>query len=471
MKPRLFVVVLILFFGNLSRVCLGLDKSPLGSGRVPASANRSGLVRSPNPINRSGNLVVTGNVGGGKHFRGVVPYQSTTDFGVPLSTSVVTDPFLRRSVSSGDYIHTSGRTPYYSLARTVTRMIPGSGGKMSQPTLKGAKSAATSSFALPVLPKERVLYKPEDDISLRPMSRTRRQLEKVLLSDVEKYLEDKKLKAEQFKEDEKGLRDDLGLPAGITALKEDVSLKESPGIEAPAKAPDLWEQFKIDKEVDVYDLMQKQLEVLQEDLEASKAKEGKKDIEGDEEAGGSALDEFSEEEISIKAKTLLGKHKTFSSYSTSKFNQYMLAGEEHLKRGEYYWAADAYTMASIYKPADPLVYAGKSLALFAAGEYMSSALFLARTLEMFPEYAYFRVDFAEMLGSKDVLDQRIADIRRWASNSQAPELRFLLAYVFYQMDQREWSNQAIKAAHRGMPESVAVSSLKKAIETMLKQEE
>ena len=63
MKNRLFIVILILFFANHSRVCLGLDKTPLGSGRVPASAGRSGLVRSPNPIDRSGNLVVTGNVG------------------------------------------------------------------------------------------------------------------------------------------------------------------------------------------------------------------------------------------------------------------------------------------------------------------------------------------------------------------------------------------------------------------------
>lgn len=478
MKGRLFVVILILFFANLCGVCLGIDNPPLGSGRVPASSGTSGLVRSPNPIDTSGNLVITGNVGGGKHFRGVVPYRSTTDFGVPLSSSTIIDPFLRRSVSSGNYLRITGRPEsYYSLSQTVTSTIPGSSGIIRQPTIN-IKSGKAGRFVLPALPEKKVLSTANEDIlniGLRPMSRTRRQLEKVLLSDVEKYLHEKRLKAEQLEQKEKQFQHDLKeLQEKTTELKEGLidddkplqkssEPKEGLDFEASAKTSDPLGQ------IDVYDLMQQQTKDLQKEFEQLKVKESKEQAdEKTEEVKSSALDEFSEEQISVKAKTLLGKHKTFASYSTSKFNQYMLAGEEYLKQGKYYLAADAYTMASVYKPSDPLAYAGKSHALFAAGEYMSSALFLSRALEIFPEYANFKVDIAAMIDNQDLLEKRIADIRQWASKSETPELKFLLAYIFYQMNQSEWSRQAINSAYEKMPES-AVAALKKAIDAETKQ--
>ena len=73
-----------------------LRKSTVGMGTVPQTTFRSGLVKTPNPIDRSSNLVVTGNVGGGKHFRGPVPYNAISDFGGTLGSSTL-DSFLRRS--------------------------------------------------------------------------------------------------------------------------------------------------------------------------------------------------------------------------------------------------------------------------------------------------------------------------------------------------------------------------------------
>jgi len=127
---------------------------------------------------------------------------------------------------------------------------------------------------------------------------------------------------------------------------------------------------------------------------AEKGQEGLKET-------GKQLENLSPEEISSKAKSILGEYKTFASYSQNKFNRYMLAGERYLKEGKFYLAADAYTLASVYKPDDPLAYAGKSHALFAAGEYMSSALYLSRALTVFPEYARFKIDIISMLGDKD----------------------------------------------------------------------
>jgi len=170
-------------------------------------------------------------------------------------------------------------------------------------------------------------------------------------------------------------------------------------------------------------------------------------------------------DVSAKAKGILGPHKTFASFSNDKFNQHMRAAEVYLKQGRYYRAADSFTLASIYKPDDPLAYAGRSHALFAAGGYMSSALFLSRALEIFPEYARFKIDLVAMVGDRDKLESRIAEVERWLEISGAPELQFLLSYVYFQMGRLERAKEAIDAAYEKLPDSPAVIALKKAIDS------
>ena len=86
--------------------------NPIGSGTVPPTAYKSGLIPSANPINTSGNLVVTGNVANGMQFRGVVPYNSPTSFYAPASslqhTSGGLDSFLSNSAGSQNCGQNSG---------------------------------------------------------------------------------------------------------------------------------------------------------------------------------------------------------------------------------------------------------------------------------------------------------------------------------------------------------------------------
>ncbi|MBA7714887.1 hypothetical protein ES703_123919 [subsurface metagenome] len=107
-------------------------------------------------------------------------------------------------------------------------------------------------------------------------------------------------------------------------------------------------------------------------------------------------------------------------------------------------------------------------ALFAAGEYMSSALFLSRALEIFPEYARFKIDLVAMVGDRDKLESRIADVEEWLQRSGAPELQFLLGYVYYQMGRLQRAKQVIDAAYEKMPDSPAVIALKRAIDSAVK---
>jgi tetratricopeptide (TPR) repeat protein len=157
-------------------------------------------------------------------------------------------------------------------------------------------------------------------------------------------------------------------------------------------------------------------------------------------------------------------YKSFAAFSDDKFNKYIRAAESYMRQGRFYRAADAYTLATAYKPNDPLGYAGKSIALFATGEYMSSSLFLARALDIFPEYAKFKVDLIGMIGDKDTIENSILDVREWSTRSDSGELEFLLSYVYYQLDRMEFARMMIEAAAKKMPDSMAVAAMKKAID-------
>ncbi len=135
-----------------------------------------------------------------------------------------------------------------------------------------------------------------------------------------------------------------------------------------------------------------------------------------------------------------------------------------MKQGKYYRAADAYTLASIYEPKNPLPLAGKAHALLAAGEYLSSALYLSKAIEIFPGYVRFQIDIIEMTGDKDMLESRVVNIAQWQKQTGSPELQFLLAYVFYNTGKLPWAKQAIDDAFENMSDSRAVGILKQAID-------
>jgi len=147
-----------------------------------------------------------------------------------------------------------------------------------------------------------------------------------------------------------------------------------------------------------------------------------------------------------KARAVLGEFKSFAGYSNDRFNTYMRRAEEFMGEGEFYKAADAYALAAIFRKNDPLVYAGQSLALLGAGEYMSSSFYLNRAIQLYPDYIAIKIDLVEMLGDKDVLDNRIVDIKRWMERSGAGELSFLLAYIYYQMNEMQWAIEELEKA-------------------------
>jgi len=499
MKMRVLYIVASVFLAAFSKTGWAVG-NPVGPTTVPPSSRRSGLIRSPNPIDRSRNLVITGNVGGGKHFRGVVPYNAVSDFGGRLGSSPL-DSFLRRSVTPrSPSRYTSRYEPYYSQTGTVTTTSPGRPGVIRPPATRVAARPLLSDTigALPPLSPRRAEMSYAKAalplIRLRPMSMTPQQLEKVISAEVAASTRDEKLTAEwhqtrteQLQQDlkqvsdkaaelERGLagKDDFLKLSAPKKLGEDVPKRfETPTTKEQAGKKSVQTPFTAlglpGEKLDIYEQMKQQLgfekplrpsTIIQQTKEPAEAEEEATEEEGEQ---GPSLDELSGVRLSARAKTVMGSYESFASFSKDKFNQYLRAAEQYLKQGKYYRAADAYTLASIYKPDDPLVYAGKSHALFAAGEYMSSALFLSRALEIFPEYAQFKIDLEAMVGDIDKLETRVVDVEEWLERSNAAELWFLLGYVYYQMDRPERAKEAIDAAYEKMPEAPPVITLKKAI--------
>jgi tetratricopeptide (TPR) repeat protein len=165
----------------------------------------------------------------------------------------------------------------------------------------------------------------------------------------------------------------------------------------------------------------------------------------------------------IMAKAIVGYSTTFATKATDRFNELMKAAEEYIKQKQYYKAADAYSLAAIYQPNNPLPYAGKAHALFGAGEYMSSAYFLSRAIEIFPDYTRFKIDLAAMFDDKDLLEKRTVDISQWQDRTGAPELQFLLAYIYLETGRLEMAQRMANGALVNMPQSQALQTLEKVI--------
>jgi tetratricopeptide (TPR) repeat protein len=510
------------FAQNGSSLSNPLVRNPLGSGTTPVTVYQNGLVASPNPIDPTSDLIVTGNVGGGRHFRGVVPYNAISDFGGWLGSGTL-DDFLRRSTVPQNY-YSGGVIPFYPQTGTVTHIVPGTNMVVIPPSTKirtqygdtGVsklslleRTEADTSLGVETSGLGRARFFPMDTEQMEPyLSRWEEdQAEKE--KDRERYQQEYK----QFNEQLNELSQDIGKLQrrldGQSRVKpsiesdsdgtyeQELELLSEPQVppepEEPClpQLPFVQEQQQPEK-VDIYEKMLEEYEEAKKSYEEYFAESegaeeqedtGKAEPQTDvferklkyeqparitpaqpEPAEPAEKKPASELEVLARTRRVLSERQTFAVYSQDKFNQYMHAAEQYMQQGKFYLAADAYSYASIYKPLDPLAYAGKSHALFAAGEYLSSALYLNRAIEMFNGYVDFKIDITTMIGDMDTIERRIADIKAWIELSSAPELEFLLAYVYMQLDRMDKASEAINAAYGRMPDAPAVGLLKAAIE-------
>jgi tetratricopeptide (TPR) repeat protein len=459
-------------------VCSAINNpinNPIGNPTVPPSSTGSGLYRSPNPIDTGGNLIMTGNVRGGSEFRGFVPYHSSTDLYTHTGSSDL-QSFMRRSAPVTIRSGYSAPQPYYLPSATVTSV-----NRYGGPTYPSIReNAGTGDYVVPKyfraqqasgLPAIRLPY--EYSIA-RPLSyNNSADLERLVsygmmsrqeqrdLAAVLRRAEESKKKTEQVQQADKNI---LSKAEPLEPAKRSFEPLQ-PLNSGEKRQMDLAEKTKPGQTV--YEQMIRQFgpekKEKTEDEKAQTAEQFKADSTSPKEPNtGDMRSEISKIDEQT-AEAVKGVYKSFAIQSNDRFNSYMKSAEEFLKQGKYYRAADAYTLASIYKPDDPLAYAGRSHALFASGEYMSSAYYLVRAINIFPQYVNIKVDLNAMIPDKDRLESRIADVTKWIDQTSSPELSFLLAYVYYQLDKPEQATRMIGLAAEKMSDNKAVSALKQAI--------
>jgi len=600
MKMRLFVILVVVLCISGSAVGQRVV-NPAGLSTVPQSSIQSGLIRSPDPIDTSGNLVITGNVRGGRYFRGVVPYRSPTDFGSALGSSGL-DSFLRDSAGSESFgRYTRRPQAFYSPSGTVARISGGQFRVFEPARSQSSVGYVTGGFTLARLSYERslladsLLYQDGGETLRRfrlspvsPLETPSRVLPEIVdlardrdLLEVIPERERKKAyerlwakearwsdvrsksvgqesleRVEAVTQHVEGLervplqkvhlevtgeREELlgdgeseGLDSvrfGEDSLRSEVSLQTpseegSKDLVSGPEVGDLEGDVGTEKGEGILSRGTQQREAefgLNEVVRRVDRTEGSAPLESGllrktnvesvlekgigessllEESGASYVGGTTSEQVSKRvedlgtfgggltsvgetsyrerAESIMRPYGGFQSYVAAKFKEYMRAGDVYLQEGKYYRAADSYTLASVYKSGSAVAEAGKSHALLAAGEYMSSSLFLMRAFDKFAEsevsvgegaqegsgssvLLLFSSSFS--LVDRDTLEKRVSDIEAWHERTGSSELQFLLGYVYYQMGRCERAGGAIEAAYGDMGDVEAVRALKKAIES------
>jgi tetratricopeptide (TPR) repeat protein len=610
MRNRVLFISVAVFIAVISRTVWAIEPAtpgnPTGFSALRPGGVGSGLIRSPNPIDTSGNLVITGNVSGGRHFRDVVPYGAITDFGAVTGSSSL-DSFLRRSASSEDFGRFAATyRPFFSPSSTVTTLSPGQVRVSRPPTMVLGGAAPTSEVTGARLYSSNQQFLPYGGLDLsggqlrdlrfasfqtgrgvlwipsispdirinRPLSMTLQEVERAILAEVgmpiyqninrmpgrQEAATGQDAVAQQFPPGE-GVPEEqqAGLERGLMGEGYESShLKTGEVLERDALRPvglrglssleGKQRDAKSDARLDVYEHMDQQIAELQKSYEQLIAAEiakralnstegvgessylvasrkvtpepseavGREKISSEDSPGSAyakgdvarlgssdvgtirsdleglasvasgrlarstvrvsdAIRAFDKADVSARAKAILGPHRDALAFWDTKFNQHMATAEKYLEEGRFYRSADAYTLALVYKSAEPLAYMGKSHAFLAAGEYMSSALFLSRAVTTASEGSDEKDGGIQQLLAassrllafidKDTLESRLVDVEQWQQRSGSVELQFLLGYIYYQMGRLEAAREVIDDAYDKMPEASAVVALRRIIDS------
>lgn len=532
----------------------GVALGSLPSATVPSSSYQGGLINTPNPIDPSGNLPITGNVAGGKHFRGVIPYESTRSFRAPLGSTSL-DSFLRYSTPpQARTTYPQNYSPYYSPSGTVTTTVPGYQGVFSpsSPRIIGGMGQLRTDqpidpMAMAEVPQPQVstgergaAADPGLGVSPRlrywPMSPTAGQMQDIISDELGNRLpepplsptgdplmtpEEYQQRLEQLRRDVDRIQTDTrqldqSLTADGTAMPvqpplQQPSLQQLPPITPPEQGmmDGLQTAPSADGRLKLYDPSAGQettpptlpaevgqagelslgtdaaepgklpaLQRIEETARAFDSASGFLNRAPNEQPG--VADRFRNPSRTDRAAQDIAERtptdtqpsdntRTPNAHAGSltqiQFDHYLTAARLYMQQGRYYRAADSFTLASVYIPHDARAHLGKSHALLAAGEYVSSAVSLARAIELDARYALGKVDLVEIIGGPDAFVQRITNLEEQAQGDDASLLQFLLAYVNLQMDQIAEAQAAIEAARNGLPSSVAADLMETAIQT------
>jgi hypothetical protein len=94
---------------------------------------------------------------------------------------------------------------------------------------------------------------------------------------------------------------------------------------------------------------------------------------------------------------------------------------------------------------------------------MSSSYYLNISLRIFEELALFKVSIKDFIGNEDTYNKRLTELGEIQIQSGSPEMRFLMAYIYYVDGQPDKAKEAIDDASAKLEDNAAVQILKQAI--------
>jgi len=449
-----FFIIVLTGAATLSFALENPVSSPIGPPTVPPSSLSNDLTtQTQQYYDADGNLIVTHNVIGDRYFRGVVPYRSVTEFGADLGSDSL-NSFIRSSTGQPYYDKALTQTqPYYLPSRTVTSMQ-----RYGQGGLAPFKIEQLVSSGIPILPlpEQNTLYRRQ-----RPLSLGADELEEMVDLQLQLMKEQEEKAKVLPEEDEK-----LNYFGKVEIKKSDLSEQ----LETEKVTP---QEPEIPADIEQEDIEQAEPSEYLKDIDSQGEESKHEELEQIDEAQEETEDKYSlklpekkefPEPDHAKAKEIRGPHKDFKSLANAKFNEYIQAADKFFKQGKYYRAADAYILAGVWSGEHPLPLIGRGHALFAAGEYMSSSYFIQKAITLDPEYASKKFDLPRLLFDPDMIENRLLEVMTWQQKNGSGELAFLMAYLFYQLNDMSRAQIAINLAIEKMPDNKAVNLLKKAIE-------
>lgn len=453
---RVFIIMLVVLGAELSAVDNPNVRSPIGSPTTVPSATRSGLIPSRPYDATSGNDIVTGNVGGMKHFRGVVPYSSSYYSGSSAASSV--DDFIRRSY---DPI-ASDRSPgqyrsYYDPRRTAGSVVRADGTNSFSPMI--SSQGQSNPYTPPMLPQTLDTQYSRQ----RPLSLSASEMERILERQIQLREEMKRDRETRDTEETSPIEQKTESFFFQEYLQsEDLKpVKELPEPESDDTAPALKPEQQVQntfREESAEKLLEEGERRINE-LLREQAKQASASQDTTQQPPQTGLTEEQKAEVAA----LLGKYKTFEQLAQARKAEYLTAAETFLKEGKFYKAADTFALATIWGPTDARPYAGQAFALFAAGEYMSSAFYLGQAIQRNPNVASQKVNLAGLIGDRDVYENRLIEMTTWQERSGSGELAFLMAFVFHHDSKAGKAADAILTAADKMPGDKAVETLREVI--------
>jgi len=385
-----------------------LDANPqVGSGGTNTQVQRY------EPINSQ--LYVTGQVTGLAGFRGRVGYAGANELRLDLPGGSVRD-FQRRSIGVYDAVHgpSSYRTQaYLDRAQTALGVQGLTSGLAATGSNVPAHSTISSSVANQLYSTVTRQYRPVIDLTPRVVSTAMQPVGQVNLAP--DWIRAQTAAAD-LDVDDRVDRPGATALFGLAWTEQRQGLLDELRDQDELGAPDARIGEALDTRVqpDTFDMSSLPTDAGEDDDESlarSLPKPGddafadllmalrQRQLDAADEPDDDAEDDEDDEPNLILISALGGQHHDY-------FNEYMTAGDQLLRVGQYYAAAGKYRGAITINPNNPMARIGAALGLFGAGESFTAAMHLRRAMALFPPLMETRLNIPAMM-DPGTFDQRL----------------------------------------------------------------